>query len=179
MNRPSSCSLLNWCCQQIELSGSVAAIPLPSPGIGIIKITAIPQPPPRPSGTPTKIPLLWRGGRRSLTGWCCFTRHHRGYQPQRVYAFYGVRTGFSRRGGVSFFTWPGQLVLDDWGAECRLHGLDPALPDSYLVAIWCCQQIELSGSVANKLRSRRFLCLPLAGARCITPAACNWFFTQV
>jgi hypothetical protein len=26
---------------------------------------------PRPSGTPPKIPLLRRGGRRSLTGWCC------------------------------------------------------------------------------------------------------------
>ena len=104
-----------------------------SHGIGIIKITAIPQPPPRPSGTPTKIPLLRRGGRRSLTGWCCFTRHHRGYQPQRVHAFYGVRTGFIRRGGVSFFAWQGQLAvvvvsfqekctLDDWGAECRIEG---------------------------------------------------------
>jgi hypothetical protein len=37
-----------------------------------------------------------------------------------VHAFYGVRTGFIRRGGVSFFAWPGQLVLDDWGMECRL-----------------------------------------------------------
>jgi hypothetical protein len=48
-----------------------------------------------------------------------------------VHAFYGVRTGFIRRGGVSFFTWLGQLagvvvsfqercILDDWGAECRL-----------------------------------------------------------
>ena len=43
-----------------------------------------------------------------------------------VHAFYGVRTGFIRRGGVSFFTWLGQLagvvvsfqerrILDDWG----------------------------------------------------------------
>ena len=48
-----------------------------------------------------------------------------------VHAFYGVRTGFIRRGGVSFFAWLGQLasvvvsfrercILDDWGAECRL-----------------------------------------------------------
>ncbi len=52
-------------------------------------------------------------------------------QPQMVHAFYGVRTGFIRRGGVSFFTWLGQLasvvvsfqercILDDWGAECRI-----------------------------------------------------------
>ena len=51
-----------------------------------------------------------------------------------VHAFYGVRTGFIRRGGVSFFTWLGQLagvvvsfqerrILDDWGAECRVYGL--------------------------------------------------------
>jgi hypothetical protein len=57
--------------------------------------------------------------------------YHRGYQPQMVHAFSGVRTGFIRRGGISFFTWLGQLagvvvsfqerrILDDWGAECRL-----------------------------------------------------------
>ena len=53
-------------------------------------------------------------------------------QPQMVHAFYGVRTGFIRRGDVSFFTWLGQLagvvvscqercILDDWGAECRMN----------------------------------------------------------
>jgi hypothetical protein len=30
--------------------------------------------------------------------------HHRGYQPRMVHAFYGVRTGFIRRGGVNFFS---------------------------------------------------------------------------
>ena len=162
-----------------------------------------PQRPPRPSGTtpeegnaPPKIPLLRRGGRRSLTGWwyvciapfdrnhrhippndhpalraplqrrgikttppfghpsrggelkpprpsgtppeegnspghCALIEilrhhrvntldqppfiHHRGYQPQMVHAFYGVRTGFIHRGGISFFAWPGQLFSGDWG----------------------------------------------------------------
>ncbi len=61
-------------------------------------------------------------------------RHHRVNaldQPQMVHAFYGVRTGFIHRGGISFFTWLGQLagvivsfqerrILDGWGAECRM-----------------------------------------------------------
>ncbi len=56
-------------------------------------------------------------------GVALLTYIHRGYQPQMVHAFYGVRTSFIRRGGVSFFTWLGQLVLDDWGAECRLYSI--------------------------------------------------------
>jgi hypothetical protein len=57
-----------------------------------------------------------------------------------VHAFYGVRTGFIRRGGVSFFTWLEQLagvvvsfkkrcIFRRLGAECR-----------FLVRVWTMRQ---------------------------------------
>jgi hypothetical protein len=100
--------------------------------------------------------------------------HHRGYQPQMINAFYGVRTGFIRRGGVSFFAWLGQLagvvvsfqercILDDWGAECRFQlGAVPSLsaPNEFA-------RYHLTSKPANALRSSAhpIVLFKLPGAR--------------